>query len=60
MESEFDRPRCPQCGRFVGCARAIANDDGLIAVTGDCRKRGVVTLGPSWWSYDLWFAGDAS
>ena len=58
MLSEFDRPRCPQCGRFVACARATANEERLISVTGDCQVHGVVTLGPSWHVWDLWFAGD--
>ena len=60
MNSEHDRPRCPECGQFVGKATAIANDDGLTSVTGTCRAHGLVTLGRSWWDYDLWFAEDAS
>lgn len=56
MNSEYDRPRCPHCGRFVSDAHALANDERLISVTGACRQHNVVTLAASWWNYDLWFA----
>jgi len=58
--SEHDRPRCPECGRFVADARAFANDERLTSVTGICREHGSVSLGSSWWSWDLWFVGDAA
>ena len=60
MNSEFDRPRCPDCGRFVADAWALANGDGLIKVTGVCRKHGTVTLGTSWWVYELWFIEESA
>jgi hypothetical protein len=60
MESEFDRPRCPECKRFVADARATVTGERLSSVTGQCKTHGLVTLGSSWWDYDLWFAEDAS
>jgi len=60
VNSEHDRPRCPECGRFVSNAKAWANDDGLTSVTGECKTHATVTLGRSWWDYDLWFTEEAS